>query len=1205
MIAAVAVALLGAVAVPSAASAAQMQGQVSIDDIAFQQNTIEDGQNAKIDVAWHVPGVATPTVSFSIDLPSELAGVPDNIAMMQDGTQIGVCVVTNDKVTCTVDDDYVTKNPRSVSGDLTFAAYTTFENTQDETKHINIGGFDNEVVVKPSPWWCHETCDTIKWYAQKYGNYQTDASGQEYIDWVIRVPAKAVDGSTWQDGQQGMQPGIETEVTDNFDKNDFEILSGPTVTYNDTVAYSKWGALGPQDETWKTLDASKTTVSSDQRTVTFTSAAGAKAGTHSDDWQEGQATTGSWRGTEGQYYAVTWRMKPLTGGELKPDSPDRVFHNGASFRFNGSESQDVTGDATRTSGGANAKGTNFGSFSITKKVTNNTAADLAGKVYTVNAKVDEPGQDEKNFSITLTDGQTYTSDDYFRGTTVTLSEIAPSGPDGVQWATPQFVGPHGPVESVSLAIDADHQTVGTTTAYTLNNVASFPTTTFSAKKVVDNADNVDLSGIPSYELDYTYPAGAAFAAGKGSLTLPATGEVVTSTPVPVGAQITLSEDAPAPIAGATWADAQISPKTFTAAAGDPVAVTVTNTITKTLGGVQIVKKVEGPAAGQVPADKTYSVTASFQVPAGSPAVADRTLSLVAGTPQSIDGLPVGTTVTFSEVKPADDDTFTWADPMFAPSNTATVGSEATSVTLTNSVSRTLGTFDLAKKVTGDQAQNPKVPAGFSVVASWKDASGAAQTKTLTLPANGTAVPFGENVQVGTAVTLSEAKPADGSGITWAQPVWSGTGIAPQSDGSAIVTVAKGPGTHLVIENTANTTVAGLSIQKKVSGDAQGEVPAGTTFPVTASWKAADGTAVTKKLNLDPTASATLIDGKLPAGTVVTLTEGAAPSFPTVVWGNPSFTAEGASITPTDDPKTVTVTVPDSNGASVLVSLTNVANWAPGTFTLSKTVSGIAPSVAGFPKSIDVTASWLDEKGEPQTAGLSLPTDGTVVGFGRTLPKGTKVTLSEVTPDATAAFHWNAPQWAEADGLVANADGTATVTIGAAQTAAVALANSVTGQFGSVTITKVISGAGADNVAADTQFPVKATWTDLLGATQERNVSVSAAQPVTIDGVPLGTQVTLTEGAVSVPAPAHWAGATWSSTASNVTLSADGTSATIVVTAKDATSAAAALTLDNSFTADAPPLPSTGGDLTSLVFLLVGGVLIALAGLVLVRRTRRS
>ncbi|MBN9176823.1 MAG: LPXTG cell wall anchor domain-containing protein [Microbacterium sp.] len=696
--------------------------------------------------------------------------------------------------------------------------------------------------------------------------------------------------------------------------------------------------------------------------------------------------------------------------------------------------------------------------------------------------------------------------------------------------------------------------------------------------------SVPLDGTPVKSLN---ARGTGWTLVLSEPTFPSVPGVTFGTPVFTASPgVVPSEDG-------TTATATISPRTN-------VDVSLTNTAQ--LGSVTLTKSVTGGAAGLVDAAKTYSVTAKINTSslgANVPAQPDRTFTVTAGTPVTLDKLPIGAVVTFSEVRPTDDDQLTWGTPVFDPATVTVTAQNATTpatVSLTNSVERTRGTFTLTKAVTGAQAQNPAVPATVSVTASWTEEGGTAQTSTLTLPTNGTSVPFGQNLLIGTKVTLTETPLSDGSSIAWGAPVWSGTGVEVQGT-SAVVTIGRNAEASVTLENHAATSTAGISLIKGIAGAAKDEVDPSTEFPVTATWRDADEQLQSRNLLINAV-EPTPLGVQLPAGTVVTLTEGTSPAFPTVVWG--SVVISGDGVTSTGE-RTATVVVSDQQSATTLVTVTNEANWAPGTFSVAKTVTGVSLNDADVPPTVSVLATWW-EGDERHSESFDVPTDGTVTEFPTMIPHGTEVTLTEAGLDDNERFTWAVPTWS-GEKVVASEDGSAVVTIGAATVAEVGLENTAIPSLGSIVLTKSLTGEGA-GASASTAFPVTLTWTDLLGEQQTREVTITAGTPVTVGDLPLGTAVRVEEKSTTLAERVVWSSTTWSSTSDDVTLVTDQGSAvaTIVVSGEPGTSAAVSLANTLGLT---PKLPVTGGQLwTAGIF---GGATLILGGaaILLIRRRRHT
>jgi hypothetical protein len=346
----------------------------------------------------------------------------------------------------------------------------------------------------------------------------------------------------------------------------------------------------------------------------------------------------------------------------------------------------------------------------------------------------------------------------------------------------------------------------------------------------------------------------------------------------------------------------------------------------------------------------------------------------------------------------------------------------------------------------------------------------------------------------------------------------------------------------VLENHAATSVAGLSLLKVLTGEAVADVPADAEFPVTATWEDAEGETQSRDLLINAN-EPTPLGVELPAGTVVTLTEGERPAIDTVEWGTITF--DGTDVTDAGN-GSATVVVSDQQDAVSLVSVTNEANWTAGTFSLSKQFDGILADDTDVPDTIEVTATWnITEGGElvPQSKTLVVPTDGSSVEFGEDLPAFTEV-------------------------------GTATLTVQPAGAHELLLTNGVLASVGSLELTKVVSGTGASMVAKDTAFEIVVEWTDLLGEQQQREVTVTPEESVAIDGFPVGTEVTLTEKPGKNPDGAEWVGAEWSAGAEGMTVDSDGRTATVTVSAEAL--ASASLVLDNEYR-DRGDVGGTGGE----------------------------
>lgn len=156
-----------------------------------------------------------------------------------------------------------------------------------------------------------------------------------------------------------------------------------------------------------------------------------------------------------------------------------------------------------------------------------------------------------------------TSDGIPAGATVSLTEQTPPAIAGVTWGTPVF----SPSE---VEIGSD------TVAVSLTNHAALDTGVFSVAKEITGTGATAVPEDATFAVDYEWTGGPEGAeTGSGSLTVRNDGVAVTSEEIPLGATVSLTEQAPPTIDGVTWGTPVFSPSQFTIG-GEPVAVTLTN-----------------------------------------------------------------------------------------------------------------------------------------------------------------------------------------------------------------------------------------------------------------------------------------------------------------------------------------------------------------------------------------------------------------------------------------------------------------------------------------------------------------------------------------------------------------------------------------------------------------------------------------------------
>ncbi|MGM7422091.1 DUF5979 domain-containing protein [Cellulosimicrobium sp. CpK407] len=694
------------------------------------------------------------------------------------------------------------------------------------------------------------------------------------------------------------------------------------------------------------------------------------------------------------------------------------------------------------------------------------------------------------------------------GTVVMFAEQTPLPEvDGVQWGDP-IISPESLVVS---------ENGGQPVAVTVTNVATSVVGGFSLSKALAGNAAGAVPDDTEFLVDWSavLPTGVTYDGDlSGTLTVLADGTVVDGPQdLPVGTVVTLTEQTPLPeVPNVVWGDPSFDPGaqvTVTENDGAPVAVTVTNTATSTVGGFAVAKDVVGDAEGLVPESTPFSVTWVATLPSGVTydGFLTGTLTVLAdGT--VVDGpqdLPVGTTVTFSESTLPTIPNVVWGDPSFDPA-TLTVtetGDTPTLVTVTNTASNVVGGFTLQKDVQGNAAGIVPDITTFTVtwiavlppdVAYAGDLSG-----TLTVRADGTVVDGPADLPVGTVVTFAEQTPLPEVGdVVWGPPSFTPAQLT--------VTENDGEPVAVTVTNTANAVVGSFGVAKALAGNAAGLVPRDTAFLVDWNADIPDGVDYDGDTSgtLTVLADGTVVDGPtdLPVGTVVTLSEQTPlPEIDGVVWGTPSY-----------DPGT-TVTITENAGAPVVVTLTNTATTVDGGFSVAKALTGnaagLVPGATAF--LVDWSAVLPDgvTYGGPLTGTVTVLASGAVVDGPQDLPVGTTVTFTERAPlPSVDGVVWGVPSFAPTSTLVVVENGGDPVTVTVTNTA-----STVDGGF---TVAKAVTGNAAGLVLDDTEFVVG--WSAILPEGVTYDGDLSGTLTVLADGtvvagpadLPVGTVVTFTE-----------------------------------------------------------------------------------------------
>ena len=753
----------------------------------------------------------------------------------------------------------------------------------------------------------------------------------------------------------------------------------------------------------------------------------------------------------GEYEVVF--VKPTTGSVTVPGSGPvawsdvRFTQAGAGGSRTVDSNADSAGVASVTVGGPGVNDHTIdagfvigrGGFSVTKTVTGDGGAPST-KQFSVDVAY-TPAVAGAPVRLTLVDGQTVSVNDLPAGTVVTLTEVDPTdaGAPATSWGDAVWSGT-GVVPTATgatLTIGAD-----STVSASLENPSALLTSAFTIAKAVTGPAAADVPSTTPFTVNLTYSP-AVPGAPTSVVVTPAT--PVTVTDIPLGTVVRPVEVAPTDgepssvvgWTGATWSgpglvtDGNGEPF-FQVGAGSPT-FTVTNATERLEGSFTLTKTVTGDAAPLVPTTLDFTVTATY-----SPAVpgAPATLTVRRGQTTSPVTVPQGTTVTLTEAVPADGTPHAgidWQTPSWTNGAATSTGAslsfvvgdgDALGIGLTNPTELLTGGLAVTKSVTGPAADRVEATQEFSVLAAWNDpVTGLPGSTTLTVtPSSPTEQLSG--LPRGTVVTLSEATPVGAPpAVVWGTPVWSGTGVTDNGDGTATVTVGAGV-VAVALENPTTLATSGFTIAKLVTGDGATSVPAATPFTVDVAYSPAWAAGPTQ---LTVTTTTPVAVPGVPVGTTVTLSEAAAPSVPGVSWGTPSWSVDGATSTGS--------TVSFVAGAGPTgVMLTNPAALLRGDVSITKQVAGgVAAGVTGWTATFNLTVGGA-------TAPLTL-TDADPALVLEDLPFGTVVSVTEtgfVTSPATAG--WAGVTWS-VDGAPA-AGTTVTTTVGDATTVAIVATNRV-------------------------------------------------------------------------------------------------------------------------------------------------------------------
>lgn len=647
-VAAALVALLTLGTATAAVAAPPYETEATLTSVEFVNETVTSGWNAELKGSWSLPDNPTSPAGFVVDLPADLQGLTDSFPLLDpSGVAMGQCEVTTTQIICDFDAAYIEAHPYNLSGDFNFWAQVRTTVTEGTETTYVVDGKEVTVIVTPPDGPCTEGCDFQGRESNKSGEYDR---ATDTIMWVVRI------GS----GANGALGGEAMKVEDNLGPNqemltEFQGNTYPVLRYTNELVTVGSGHQQPGN--WQPVPL-------DQYTV--------------------NGSTVEWTAEAGYYYSIRYVAKVTDAGAAG------TYTNSATVTIAG-EDQVVGSEVVRQGGGGTGSGDQVGRFSITKAV-NWEGPAIEGIDFGGTFTVTTPAGKESVGEFAVTEGNTWTSANFPTGSTVHIEEVLPQNPANIDWATP-------------ILSQNDFAIVGaTTTEVTLTNEATVAQGEFSASKVLDGDGASAVDPDAEFLLDYEYPEGPGFAAGSGTLTLPASGESVQSPKLPVGAVLTLSERTPEPVNGATWTGATLSADTITIGRDEAVQVTVTNTLTPVTGGLIINKQLTGAGAGEFAAQDELTFAVVCTVDKQTVFEQDVTLQVngqSAVTSDVLTPIPAGAECTVTETGAGNSDEDQRPEPVTVtiPWNSETQESGVVTASLTNFYSA--GSVEVSKSLAGD------------------------------------------------------------------------------------------------------------------------------------------------------------------------------------------------------------------------------------------------------------------------------------------------------------------------------------------------------------------------------------------------------------------------------------------------------------------------------------------------------------------------
>lgn len=645
-----------------------------------------------------------------------------------------------------------------------------------------------------------------------------------------------------------------------------------------------------------------------------------------------------------------------------------------------------------------------------------------------------------------------------------------------------------------------------------------PTRTYSGTWTCSRTGDPDVSG--TWTVDGPGPATLDGVPDDGILL----GSTCTATEGALGAPPAANGDP-----SYSWGDATFGSGTVTSEHAG--AMTVTNTVNRTVGDVDVTKTVTGETLGYVGTGEAFTVDYRCTPPTGTASPLTGTATVGDGQTRTLaSGIPSGWSCTADEHPPGRDllrnASYAWGVPTVTGPVTVAAG-ETVSISVTNPVIRNYGALAVVKVIGADQdAVTPDATFSgtYSCVYGQGDPDEATfeGTWSVTGPGVATLDPVADRLPIGTRCTITEDTPSGGlvdASWSWATPSIGQPGVIASSRSVSTATVDNRPvRVHGTLEVTkvfdgdadlalvAGARVTGTWRCDYDSGSRPEDHTVGTwSLPAsggTATLAAADGSVTDADGNpiLVPVTSSCTVTENTPGEDLLTDTSYA--------WGPVAYDPEGG-----------VVAVPASGAAHVTV--TNTVTRVPGALEIRKIID--LPAGVTHEDQGTFTGTYLcSHRGDPDQTGpwsLTLPDTARVDG----ILLNSQCTVTEDIPTGVPKPSDISYVWA---GNTVS-PGSATVT-DPSTPAEFTVINHVVRALTHLTVTKVLSENSA-TPPDGLEFDMSYTCTDQSGDTHTGSKAIAIGETwTTANDIPVGSRCTVTEGDLPDVSPRFvWVGTSMS------------------------------------------------------------------------------